>query len=222
MSVRHAILALVAEQPRHGYDLLRAFGSLLGEVGWDVKPAQVYTTLARLEEAGCVEHAATEQHGGPAKRIYAVTETGLSELRRWFGEGVTGAHARDEFFVKLMAAVNGGHADPWRVIRTQRTSLYRDLHAITAHRNTLDPHTQLATMLLLDKAVMHIEADLRWLDMIEARLDDVRSQPPPEPTPRRRGRPPKRAAADGVKASAGKETVRPAQGARSGEEGSWR
>ena len=36
---------------------------------------------------------------------------------------------------------------------------------------------------------MHTEAELRWLDMIEARLDDIRDQPPPPPTPRPRGRP---------------------------------
>jgi hypothetical protein len=45
---------------------------------------------------------------------------------------------------------------------------------------------------LLDKAVMHLEADLRWLDMIDARLDDVKKQPLPVPEPRPRGRPPKK------------------------------
>ena len=38
---------------------------------------------------------------------------------------------------------------------------------------------------------MHLEADLRWLDLIEARLDDIRRQPLPRPTPRPRGRPKK-------------------------------
>jgi hypothetical protein len=43
--------------------------------------------------------------------------------------------------------------------------------------------------LLLDQAIMHVEADLRWLDVIEARLEEVRQQPLPEPEARRRGRP---------------------------------
>lgn len=193
MSVRHAILGLLAEQPRHGYELRRAFGTLLGDVDWDVKPAQVYTTLSRLEEAGQVVQTAVAQDGGPEKRIYAITEDGRAELQRWFSEGITGERTRDEFFVKLMTAVNGAHVDPRRLIHTQRTTLYKDMHAITAHRNRLDPQRQLATILLLDKAVMHIEADLRWLDMIEARLEDVRRQPAPEPQPRRRGRPRKQA-----------------------------
>jgi len=38
----------------------------------------------------------------------------------------------------------------------------------------------------------HIEADLRWLEIIETRLDEVRRQPLPEPAIRPRGRPAKR------------------------------
>jgi hypothetical protein len=44
---------------------------------------------------------------------------------------------------------------------------------------------------LLDKAIMHVEADLRWLDTIEGRLDEIRRQPLPEPETKPRGRPKK-------------------------------
>jgi ABC-type glutathione transport system ATPase component len=43
--------------------------------------------------------------------------------------------------------------------------------------------------LLLDKSIMHLEADLRWLDITEMRLDEVKRQPLPEPEVRPRGRP---------------------------------
>jgi len=42
---------------------------------------------------------------------------------------------------------------------------------------------------LFDKAIMHLEADLRWLDMVEARLGEVERQPLPEPEVKPRGRP---------------------------------
>lgn len=45
MSVRNAILGLLADHPRHGYELRAAFEALAGgEDVWAVKPAQVYTT----------------------------------------------------------------------------------------------------------------------------------------------------------------------------------
>jgi hypothetical protein len=47
----------------------------------------------------------------------------------------------------------------------------------------------MAQILLLDKAIMHLEADLRWLDMIEMRLEAIQEQPLHEPEILRRGRP---------------------------------
>jgi DNA-binding PadR family transcriptional regulator len=62
MSVRHAILGLLAQRPRHGYELRAAFSAVIGgDENWDVKPAQIYTTLNRLEEAGLVEECLVEQ-----------------------------------------------------------------------------------------------------------------------------------------------------------------
>jgi DNA-binding PadR family transcriptional regulator len=194
MSVRYALLGLLAQRPRHGYDLHTAFEAVVGGAhNWDVKPAQVYTTLARLEEGGLVAEESVEQAGGPEKRIYAITPAGRQELAQWFGDGVEQGHQRDEFYVKLMLTLATGEANPRRVIQTQRLRLFKDLHDLTAQRSRLDPKTSLAQMLLFDKAIMHLEADLRWLDMIEARLEDVKRQPLPIPEARPRGRPKKKA-----------------------------
>ncbi len=158
---------------------------------WDLKPAQVYTTLQRLERDGRIEPAETGRFGGPERTVYRLTDDGRRELAAWFSEGVHGEQLRDAFFVKLMLAVSTPEADAREVLRIQRTTLYRDLHALTARRSSLDRDTALAKSLLLDKAVMHLEADLRWLDMVEARLGDIERQPIPLPTAKRRGRPPK-------------------------------
>jgi hypothetical protein len=69
--------------------------------------------------------------------------------------------------------------------------LYQELHDATAKRDTYDPQSELAQILLVDKTIMHLEADLRWLDMIEMRLEAIKGQPFPEPQIRRRGRPKK-------------------------------
>ncbi len=190
MSVRYAILGFLSQHPRHGYDLRAAIQALVGgESVWDVKPAQVYTTLARLEEAGLVHQESVEQEGGPEKRIYALTGKGKTELEEWFSSGVPDEHQRDEFFIKLMLSLAIEDTNPHRVIQAQRRQLYQDLHQRTVRRNLANPETELAQIFLLDKAIMHLEADLRWLDLMEARLDDIRHQPLPEPEAKPRGRP---------------------------------
>ncbi len=193
MSVRFAILGLLAQKPRHGYELRAAFEAVVGgDTNWDVKPAQIYTTLERLEEAKLVERSSDLGEGDePGRRIYAVTEYGRTALQAWFANGVSPEHQRDEFFIKLMVGISSGEADPARLIQTQRAYLYQELHAVTALRESYDPRTELAQILLLDKTIMHLEADLRWLDITEQRLEEVKHQPLGEPEMRPRGRPKK-------------------------------
>jgi DNA-binding PadR family transcriptional regulator len=191
MSVRNAILGLLAQKPRHGYELRAVFEAVVGgDANWDVKPAQIYTTLDRLEEAGLVERSSDLGEGEePSRRVYSLTPQGDEVLREWFENGVTTEHQRDEFFVKLMVALASGEADPARLIKTQRALLFQELHAVTTQRDEYDPQTELAQIMLTDKIIMHLEADLRWLDMVEVRLDAIKGQPFPEPIIRPRGRP---------------------------------
>ncbi len=191
MPVRHALLGLLEQRPRHGYELKAAFEAVVGgEENWEVKPAQVYTTLARLEEAGLVRVRAVERDGGPEKRVYVITPAGREELHAWLAAPVATNHQRDEFFLKLMLSLATGN-EPRRLLYTQRASLYQELHDLTARRDRADPERELARILLLDQAMAHVEADLRWLEIIEARLDEVQRQPLPEPQVRPRGRPPR-------------------------------
>ncbi|MEZ5125088.1 MAG: PadR family transcriptional regulator [Thermoleophilia bacterium] len=190
MSVRHAILALLAQQPRHGYDLHRTFEAIVGgKAVWDVKPAQVYTTLVRLEEAGLVAQTTTRRVGGPDQHVYELTPMGRDELDRWYADGTHSTHQHDEVFLKITLALGDERVDPLAVLRTERTSLYRHLHALTTRRGELVKPHNLGHALLLEKATMHIEADLRWLEMVEAKLHDMARLPAPGTPTRRRGRP---------------------------------
>jgi DNA-binding PadR family transcriptional regulator len=194
MSVRNALLGLLAQKPRHGYELRSAFVAMLGgEANWDLKPAQVYTTLSRLAEAGLVAQQTTIQDGGPERTIYAITPSGLGELKLWFDSPVEASHQHDEVYLKLVLSLATGDANPYHILQIQRASLYRQLHDVTTQRAATDPEHDLAILLLHDQTIMHLEADLRWLEMVEARLDDIRSQPVPQPLARSRGRPPKSA-----------------------------
>ncbi len=200
MSVRMALLGLLAERPRNGYELKNAFEALVGgDVNWEVKPAQVYTTLERLEAAGLVKRTSGEGEAaaGPSPRpesdtskgAYTITAAGRDALKGWFARGTDAKPGQDEFFVKLVSAMVSGEADPEAVIQTQRVHLLKQLHDATGLRDGFDPASEMAQILLLDKAMMRLEADLRWLDIAERRLDDMMRQPPRRPEARPRGRP---------------------------------
>jgi DNA-binding PadR family transcriptional regulator len=190
MPVRHALMGLLAQQPRHGYELHAAFDALLvGRSDWSVKPAQVYTTLTRMEESGLVAQTSIRRVGGPDQHIYELTPAGRRELDRWYAIGVNPIYHRDEFYIKLILAISDDGVDAESLVRAQRATLYRVLHELTSARSDLDRTDALAHAMLLDKAVMHVEADLRWLEMVEARLHQLERQALPQPARRRRGRP---------------------------------
>lgn len=192
MPVRHALLGLIAQRPRYGYELYTALTALVGgRDNWDLKAPQVYTTLSRLEKSGLVTEESIEKDGDPDKHIYAITVAGQAELDKWLQTGVPSEYQRDEFFLKLMLGLERSDIDTRKVLHVQREMLYKELHRITAQRQQADTKTDLAHILLMDKTIMYLEADLRWLEMIETRLDDMLHQSLPEPELRPRGRPPK-------------------------------
>ncbi len=189
MTIRHSILALLAQKSRHGYDLLTAFEALAGgKENWEVKPAQISTTLSRLEKAGMITPLGTQQDAGPEKRIFALTEAGKAMVMDWFHQPLVTPHQRDAFFIKLMLCLGTDGVSARELIYIQRASLYQALHSVTAQRAKLNPHQNLAHSLLLEQVNMHLEADLRWLEMVEARLDEISRQPMPAAQLKPRGR----------------------------------
>ncbi len=193
MSVRNALLALLYQRPMHGYELGKQL-RLTVNAEWDVKPGQIAATLARLHEASLVEFEVKETDDAPDRKVYFITEEGQEELRRWYlTPEVREYRLGDTFYVKLVLSLVGGPVDPEQVLTVQRRELFRQLHEATEMRARADPQAQLPWVMLLDSAIMHLEADLRWIDMCEARLPDLKHYTPPKPTPKRRGRPPRRA-----------------------------
>ena len=76
MSVKHALLALLDQGPRHGYGLKHEFEARLGQ-SWPLNVGQVYSTLARLERDGLV---APEPEGDEdtERRAFRITGAGRS------------------------------------------------------------------------------------------------------------------------------------------------
>ena len=189
MSVRHTLLGLLAQQPRYGYELRAAFTALAGgSENWNVTPAQIYTTLNRLHAGGLISEDPASG-GTSERRWFTITDAGLQELQSWFAEDEQAEPQQDAFYLKLMLSRDLPFVETSHLLQVQRAGLYRDLHRVTRSRESLDPQVDLARILLMDKAIMHLEADLRWLDMIEARLDEVKKQPVPHPEMKPRGRP---------------------------------
>jgi DNA-binding PadR family transcriptional regulator len=189
MSVKNTLLALLYHKAMHGYELGKQLNTVVN-AEWDVKPGQIASTLGRLKEAELVDFTVEEAIDAPDRKVYFITEKGLDELREWFlTPEVREYHLNDTFYIKLVLSLLGGPVSPEQVLMVQRYELYQQLHDITEMRRQADPQTQLPWVMLLDSAVMHLEADLRWIEMCETRLPDLKRYSPPKLEPKTRGRP---------------------------------
>lgn len=170
--MKYVFLALLANEPAHGYELKQAFESTFGAVWPALNAGQIYTTLGRLERDGLVESCQVEQGSRPNKRVYELTAQGREELRRWVDEPAVGTRLKDEFFMKLVLSRLANTADPVELIYRQRGQLLQTLRDLGRTADGLNGHDGDIERLLVEGAALHIQADLRWLDLCEERLSN--------------------------------------------------
>jgi DNA-binding PadR family transcriptional regulator len=81
--LRPAVLALLAREKTHGYDVVQQLKEL--EMYSEVPPdtSGVYKALKSMEEEGIISSSWEFRDTGPAKKRYALTEDGKACLNRW-------------------------------------------------------------------------------------------------------------------------------------------
>jgi DNA-binding PadR family transcriptional regulator len=170
VSVRNALLALLEQGPRYGYQLRAEFEHRTGGT-WPLNVGQVYTTLSRLERDGLVEGQGAD---GEGHVMYAVTTAGRDEVVSWFTSPVSRAQPpRDELAIKLALAVTTPGVDVGTVIQQQRSATMtamQDYTRLKRQAGVAHEGDDLAWGLVLDSLVFTAEAEIRWLDHCEARL----------------------------------------------------
>lgn len=149
----------------HTYQLKQQFEGRTGNT-WPLNIGQVYTTVQRLVRDGLVRRAVDST--GDVER-FELTESGHEEAAAWWTRPVErGAPARDELVIKFALAATAPGVDVADLVQRQRRESMRSLHEYTRlHRTTGD---DLAWSLVLDHLIFSLEAEIRWLDHVEAKV----------------------------------------------------
>ena len=162
VSLTEVHLALLSRAPCHGYDVKRTYDAWFP----DAKPlpyGQVYATLARLVRDDLAEVVETRTEGGPERTVYAVTQVGRDRLAQWLAEPAPPAtNGSEEVVRKAVAALHLSDAEgSGAVLSRQRASHLRLMGRLQDDAAvSSDPAVRLARRY----AVLHLDADLRWLE----------------------------------------------------------
>jgi DNA-binding PadR family transcriptional regulator len=164
--VQDVVLAMLAKEPSHGYELRARLHDALGPVGEAMNAGQIYVTLGRLEKAGFVS---CEREPGekdkPDRKVYSLTAAGQQRVADWLTSVTWPSPAPAEFHLKLVAAAVGRLADPLSIIDAQRRELLRLLR--DTQRAAIDEPDGTTAGLLLEGVALRLQADLRWLEACE-------------------------------------------------------
>jgi len=142
-------LALIAQQPRHGYDIIKALEERTAGL-YAPSPGVVYPTLTWLEEVG---HVTSQAEG--VKRLYAITAAGRAVLEdnRALAEAVLDRLAS---FGARATAARGSDADPASALPPLVEAALVNLRAVAAKKLADDADDEAEVVAILARAAGHI------------------------------------------------------------------
>jgi DNA-binding PadR family transcriptional regulator len=170
MALRYALLGSLADQPRTGYALVKHFEQSLA-YAWPASHSQIYPELGRLLDEGLIEQT---ESGARNSKTYAITQSGLDEIRRWLRDTTPDRRVRSDaalrgFFLWLL--------DPSEAesqLEGERTYWRGVLDEYLRIRDEPTGHNKKARTfrIALEGGIRGVEARLAWL---EEAIAEIRS-----------------------------------------------
>ena len=158
----HALLGVLAEQPRTGYALLKHFEQSLA-YAWPASHSQIYPELAKLRDAGLIREGDALPRGG---RPYELTDAGLDEVRSWLRETEPSRTVRSEAALRLffLWLLEPGDAEAYLRTEAERTrEVLRQLEEIAAQEDPDTSKTR-AYGIALELGLRTTRARLEWAE----------------------------------------------------------
>jgi DNA-binding PadR family transcriptional regulator len=165
--MRMPLLALLAKEPAHGYELKSQLEQVFGEAYPTPNIGQIYVTLQRLERDGLVRSQDVVQSARPNKRVYELTDSGREAVLGWIDKTSEGPRVRDEFFMKLALSKLAGASDQLGLINRQRRHYLTQMRSLSELAVVADRRIP---RLLIEGAMLHLQADLDWLQRCQEEL----------------------------------------------------
>ncbi|MGI8702099.1 MAG: PadR family transcriptional regulator [Nocardioidaceae bacterium] len=175
MSIGHVLLGLLSRGGRHGYDLKREHDECF-PAARPLAFGQVYATLERLSRQGLVGAVAVQRVVGPDRTVYEVTAAGRRALDAWLADVEPPApHVANPLAVKsTIALLVGDEREATDYLRRQRQAHMDRMREYT--RKKSDVAAPLNEVLAADYALLHLDADVRWMETALQRVTALKKE----------------------------------------------
>ena len=181
-NIELAILGLVAEEPRHGYQLDRLITERGMRAWTEIGFSSIYYILNKLESGGLLDSALqpgspdASAHKGPARKVYRLTPAGWGAYRDAVRRRLSDPRPRSADFLLALANLPAlPLPEVITALEHQRATLQSRLEGVQAKRDEdraaagrLPPHVEA----LFDYSLAQMSAELDWLDQYLLQLED--------------------------------------------------
>lgn len=178
MSLRFAILGLLAEASGSGYDLLRRFDETLANV-WPATQSQLYSELNKLAAQEMIEICG---RGGRGRKVYRVTNAGGEALEQWIRSPDQDLDARCAMLLRifLLGTVSASEARQLLLDGAQRAQndvqrLEKLRYSLQSAGTSLRVDAQFFSRAVLDYGIAKSNLDSRWMQAVVVELDTLSS-----------------------------------------------
>jgi DNA-binding PadR family transcriptional regulator len=159
------ILTLIAEQPRHGYQLEQVIAERGMREWTEIGFSSIYYVTKKLEKEGLIE-AHTEQAAGkgPARKVYHITEAGMVALRAAMVTALSAPQPRHtSFSLAIGNLLAVPPAEVATALQTYREALANRLAHVQGRWEAQQPMPYFVEA-LFDYSVTMIRAEMAWVE----------------------------------------------------------
>ncbi len=166
MSLKFALLGLLSEQPKYGYEIKQQFEGSLGNV-WSVSYGQLYPTLRRLSELGWVTKKTAPGKKAAEKNIYSITSKGRKRLDDWLLKPLRSSYkVKDEFTLKFLFFDKLPKERVLEYLRLQQEKTVMQKESFQRTLVAIGEELNFYLQAIIRKGIIHLEAENQWLEEV--------------------------------------------------------
>jgi PadR family transcriptional regulator AphA len=172
MSLKYALLGLLAENPKYGYEIKQEFEGALGNV-WSVSYGQLYPTLRRLSEMQWVTKETAPGKKAAEKNIYSITAKGRKKLDEWLLRPLRSSYkVKDEFTLKFMFFDKLPRDKVLDYLKQQQKKTVMQKESFQRTLVSIKEELSFFLQAIIRKGIIHLEAENQWLEEVVNALEN--------------------------------------------------
>jgi len=173
MSLAYALLGLLNYTSMTGYDLKKIFDDSINFF-WSAQTSQIYRELKALEKKGCIVSTVETSAKGPDKRVYSITEQGISCLKDWLADmpDDIDENIRNAFLIRVFFSSLVGVDELYFQIQKRLKEYKKEYQMLKSVENRMSEYVKMFGTedevpywkIVLNRGFHDVESNIRWAE----------------------------------------------------------